>query len=148
MRHVCLVVLLGVALAGCQDDVVQPGHPAPLFMFQRLVQDPVPSGVTNLEGYGETWRGYRAYLRFTATTDTINAILATGYKPTVWSKVSFGFELPDGGRNTFSPAWAPASIPNKQCYEAAVKNDWTHSGTHYLVIDRATGTVYFYGIGA
>jgi hypothetical protein len=53
----------------------------------------------------------------------------------------------EAGRS-FEPPWDPAAVLGKECYETRVTNDWTHSGEHYILIDRRTGTVYFAGGGA
>lgn len=75
-------------------------------------------------------------------------MIAQGYKPTTWTSISYRFDLP-AGYDPFTPDWNPASISTKKYYEFSnVKNAWAHSGRHYLVIDRSTGTVYYYGIGA
>ena len=117
-------------------------------MFQHVIQKPIPASVANLQGVGDTWQGYSLYLRFNASKADIDAVIAQGFKPATWQSISFRFNLPSG-YDRFTPAWGPGSIPTKECYELSnLKNGWTHSGTHYLVIDRSTGTVYFYGIGA
>ncbi len=117
-------------------------------MFQALLSNPIPSSVKSLEGLGDTWQGYSLYLRFTASNDDIDAIIKLGFVPIKWSECTDRFTLPKG-YDRFKPAWRPADIATKECYELRqVQNSWTHSGSHYLVIDRATGTVYFYGIGS
>ncbi len=120
----------------------------PQEMFQYTIQNPIPGSVKNLQGVGDTWQGYSIYLRFNASKADIDALIAQGFKPATWASISYRFKLPPG-YDRFTPDWDPASISTKECYELSnVKNGWTHSGTHYLVIDRSSGIVYFYGIGA
>jgi hypothetical protein len=143
-----LLMLLGLMLAGCDSDFMGPGHPPASDAFRALLSDPIPASVTNLQGFGNTWQGYGFYLRFNASKADIDAIIAQGFKPATWTSISYRFNLPDG-ENPFTPDWNPASISTKECYELdGVKNGWTHSGAHYLVIDRSTGTVYFHGVGS
>ncbi len=117
-------------------------------MFQHVVENPIPASVKNLQGVGDTWQGYRLYLRFNASKADIDAIIAQGFTPTTWTSISNQFDLPDG-YDRFTPDWDPASIATKECYEyRGATNGWTHDGTHYLVIERASGIVYFQGLGA
>ena len=148
MKGILIVLCVVSVVPGCHDPVVEPGHPDPSAMFEHLIQKPIPAGVTDLQGYGETWQGYTAYLRFKAPKSVTDS-LVSGYRPTSWSEVSAHLFFPTGpGSYGFSPTWDPASISVKECYEAHVTNDWTHDGTSYFIIDRSTGTVYFYGQGA
>ena len=143
-----LLILVSLVLAGCDSDFIEPGHPPASDSFRSLLADPIPASVTNLQGKGDAWQGYSVYLRFNASKTDIDALITQRFKPATWASISSRFNLP-AGANQFTPGWDPASISTKECYELSdVKNGWTHSGTHYLVIDRSTGTVYFYGIGA
>ena len=148
LLFLALLALLSTALASCDGDYIEPGHPPASDAFRSLLADPIPASVTNLQGRSDTWQGYNVYLRFNASKTDIDALIAQGFKRATWASMSHQFNLPTG-HDQFTPDWDPASISTKECYELGdVKNGWTHSGTHYLVIDRNTGTVYFYGIGA
>jgi hypothetical protein len=139
------VLLLGVA--GCSGTDGPSSGNTPREMFEHLIQKLVPASVRNLQGVGDTWQGYSIYLRFNASEEFIDSLIAAGYKPAAWSEVASHFKLPKG-YDKFEPGWTPDAIEQKECYEAEVSNDWTGTGTHYLLIDRSTGTVYFYGVGA
>ena len=118
----------------------------PQEMFRYAIQDPIPFSVSNLEGVGDTWQGYSIYLRFQASESDISSLIASRYKSTKCSSIADRFILPKG-YNRFKPPWNPNVPSNKQCYEANnVKSSW--GGSHYLVIDRKSGTVYFHGVGA
>jgi len=127
---------------------IEPGHPAPADIFARLVDESGAASVTNLQGFGATWQGYQAWLRFGAGDEYIDALIAKGFERVEWSAIGYRFELPPDYGHAFEPPWDPAAVSKKECYEARVTNDWTHSGEHYIVIDRASGTVYFVGLGA
>ncbi|MEX1015269.1 MAG: hypothetical protein WDZ31_00885 [Phycisphaeraceae bacterium] len=116
-------------------------------MFENVVLSPVPSSVTDLQGIGDTWQGYSLYLRFGAADVDIDAIIAHDYRPTQWSNIEWRFQLPPG-YDQFISQWEPSRIKEPECYEADLSNNWTHAGTHYLVIDRSRGVVYFVGFGA
>lgn len=134
------------AVAGCGG----PGPTStntPREMFEAVLMSPVVGGVSDLQGVGDTWQGYSLYLRFTATSDCIDSLIATGYRDVYWSDIEEEFDLP-AGYDRFDPDWAPGAICDKDCYFDEVENSWTHSGTHWLVVDRESGTVYFRGLGA
>ena len=149
--HFGLWVIVCIALTGCDSGNSRSGPSSantPQEMFRYTIKNPIPASVTNLQGVGDTWQGYNLYLRFNSSKTDIDAIIAQGFKPTTWQSISYHFALPDG-YDRFTPDWTPESISMKECYELDdIQGNWTHSGTHYLVIDRSTGTVYFYGIGA
>ncbi len=127
---------------------IEPGHPAPADMFAHLVDESGPANVTNLQGCGETWQGYQTWLRFEAEDEYIGRLIAERFKPAEWSAISYHFELPADYGHEFEPSWDPGAIPKKECYQARVTNDWTHSGEHYILIERASGEVHFVGMGA
>ena len=137
-----------VFLAGCRSSSGPGSANTPAEMFQNVVANPIPAGVSNLQGVGDTWQGYSLYIRFTATDAESNAIIDQGFKPVPWKDVSYRFALPSG-YDRFTPPWRPESISTQECYERdSVTNGWTGMGTHYLLVDRATGTVHFYGVGS
>lgn len=119
----------------------------PREMFEALLMSPVYGSVSGLQGTGDTWQGYSIYLRFEADGDCVDSLIATGYREVYWSDIEDEFDLPPG-YDVFEPDWAPGAIYDKDCYVDEVENSWTHSGTHWLVVDRETGTVYFRGLGA
>ena len=140
--------LVCLAIMGCRSSSGPGSANTPQQMFQHVVLDPIPASVVNLQGAGDTWQGYRLYLRFNASMADIDAIIAQGFKPATWQSISYEFTLP-ADYDRFNPTWNPGTISAKECYEMQnVNNGWTHQGTHYLVIDRGSGTVYFFGIGA
>jgi hypothetical protein len=120
----------------------------PQEMFRYTIRDPIPASVSNLEGVGDTWQGYLIYLRFQTSESDIDSLIASGYQSIKCPAIADRFVLPKG-YNRFKPSWNPNLLSSKQCYEADdIKNRWTGSGSHYLLVDRKSGTVYFFGIGA
>jgi len=144
--RILAISLVSLSLMGCWSSGPSSAN-TPQEMFRYVILNPIPASVTNLQGLGDTWQGYSLYLRFNASKADIDILIAQGFKLTMWQSVSGRFALPPG-YDRFNPAWNPGTIPAKECYEMDVQNGWTGSGTHYLVIDRSSGTVYFYGIGA
>ena len=142
------LLIICILLVGCDVTLSGPSSAnTPQEMFSHLIPSPIPPTITKLEGVGDTWQGYSLYLRFQAPDADIDRIITSGgFRPAAWSD-TWRFSLPDG-YDRFSTPWSPTSIATKECYVADVTNPWTHSGTHYLIIDRSTGNVYFYGIGA
>ena len=138
-------IACGLIGYGCADGPSSTNTPAE--MYVRVLGQPIPEGVSNLQGVGDTWQGYRLYLRFNADDAALQEILATGYEPTEWDSIEFRFDIPDG-YDKFSPSWTPHEIQKPDCYEANVSNDWTGFGMHFLVVDPQADLVYFFGIGS
>jgi hypothetical protein len=116
-------------------------------MFEHIIQRPIPASVSDLQGVGDTWQGYSIYLRFHATPDFIASFLQSGWQPIEWQRIEYRFQLPHISYDRFTPSWAPNAVTRKECYEGHFPNSWG-TGTHYLLVDRASGTLYFYGIAA
>ncbi|MGK7905704.1 MAG: hypothetical protein AB4040_00540 [Synechococcus sp.] len=146
------IMLATISLCGCKEltGLERANGPTsantPREMFVHLLVDPVPTGVTQLEGVGDTWQGYRIYLRFNADKTVLASILATGFEQTSCADIKDRFDLPNG-YDQFSSPWNPHTMTEAECYEADVSNDWTSSGSHSLIADPEATTVYFYGIG-
>ena len=142
------ISLAYLSLMGCGSSSGPTSGNTPQQMFQYVIMNPIPASVTNLQGVGDTWQGYNLYLRFNASKADIDALIAKGFTPITWMSISSRFAITPS-YDRFNPGWKPGAISTKESYEMRnVKNGWTHAGTHYLVIDRSTGTVYFYGVGA
>jgi hypothetical protein len=116
-------------------------------MFEHIIQKPLPPSVTKLQGCGDIWQGYSIYLRFHASPEFISKLLASGWRPTEWKRIEDHFRLPSPEYDRFTPAWTPDAIKEKECYEGQFPNS-SGNGTHYLLLDRANGILYFYGIAA
>jgi hypothetical protein len=151
-------VLLGGALlgtlllSGCGDS---PGGPSmknsPEEMFEGVIVSPIPEDVSRVEGVGDMADTYYVWLRFRATDRFIDALITSGYNRAEWPEVELRVRLPNvyPGYHKFNPPWAPEAIAKKECYEGHPECPWSPEAqpTHYLVIDRSTGTVYFFGAG-
>jgi hypothetical protein len=142
---IVLAVLIGCGKPSGQADI-QPGTVDARTTLKALIFPEIPTDVTHIEGGAETWQGYSAYLRFQASDVTISRLLGLGYRPTAfpWHSEKVGLVRP----LHFSGGWRPRQINGTESFETNVKNEWTHSGTHYVVIDRTNKVVYFIGIGS
>ncbi|RYD82933.1 MAG: hypothetical protein EOP84_08665 [Verrucomicrobiaceae bacterium] len=116
-------------------------------MFEHIIQSPIPPGITAIQGAGDTWQGYSIYLRFHASPNFLTSFLQSGWRRSEWPRVERRFRLPSGKYDQFAPPWSPASSSKKECYEGEFSNSWG-TGTHYLLLDRATGLIHFYGVAA
>ena len=112
----------------------------PQEMFEYLIERPVPSEVTNLQGVGDTWQGYSIWLRFNATDDYMKSLITKGFTSVPCDNVQSDFALPEH-YDRFDPPWMPVFT---QCYEGEIASTWGN-GYHILGIDDASHTVYFYG---
>lgn len=119
----------------------------PRELFEHLVISPMPAGISDLQGTGDTWQGYSVWLRFRAADEAIESILSTGYVPADLQECSGEFDLPEG-YDRFDPDWDAGPAGHLECYTAPASNSWTHDGRHWLLIDRESGTVWFRGLGA
>lgn len=129
---------------GSGDGVVVPAE-----TYERMVMSPVPASIHDLEvdrHIKAKMQGFVCRLRFQASDADIDAIIATGFETCDWESMEqWPNELDESG--SFNPAWDPDAIVEAEYYCAGVRNDWAYVKTHYMVIDRSTGVVYFVAIG-
>ena len=132
------------------DSIIEPGSGYdPRIVFKATLQNPIPTTVQNLQGDALTWQGYSAYLRFNASGKDIDLLIQQGFNQASSDAIIWRFQHPNLPKGTFSPSWKPETIQIKECYEMNnTKNDWTHCGTNWLIIDRSKNEVYFVGLGA
>jgi hypothetical protein len=124
---------------------------SPQEMFEGVIASPVPEDVSSVQGVGDLADTYYVWLRFRATNRFIDALIESGYHPAEWPEVETKVRLPNShpGYQRFNPPWAPELVAKKECYEGEPACLWSPDAppTHYLVIDRSIGTVYFFGSG-
>lgn len=146
-----LPLLSVLLLASCGNNassppLIQPGTIDASETFAVLFPT-ITGKVNDLQGEAETFQGYSAYLRFRADNAVIDKIIADGsYQRCVDTRITEPVNL--YSPPPFNPPWNPQAIAQPECYEATLANAWSHSATHYLLIDRTTGIVYFCGSGA
>ena len=117
-------------------------------VFEHLIEKPIPSYVTDVEGAGHCWQGYAMFLKFKASDKLLKNLDENGYIETNWNDVGSYMKIPDGFKKKIKTGWHPSKIKHKKCYKNDVENDWSDLGTHYFVYDLDKQIVYFYGIGA
>lgn len=144
---VALLLVTSTLLVACGDGPTS-GNTADE-MFRAVITKPIPPDVSDLQGVGDTWQGYQLFLRFHAT-DTFMGQVLTGYESVACDTVLDRLALPTAQYDQFLPSWSPESVADPDCYETSgtVQNEWTHAGEHFLLVDTATGMVYFVGVGA
>lgn len=122
-------------------------------MIENLLAPEVYERISNLQGGGITFGGYRVYLRFTAPSAFIDQITEIGYIPVDCSGL---FETePDiqlvSNRTTtfiaFDPPWTPNKLLRPECFTWSGSNNWTLSGNGKILIDTSKAEVYFQGNG-
>ena len=112
-----------------------------------LVADPVPAGLTDLQGAGTTWQGYGIYLRFRASSLSAAGLASPPYEPADCAEVMRYLELPQNLTSEFSPVWAPTTGPDATCQAAyELENEWTKLGSHRVMY--SGGWVHFVGMGS
>lgn len=128
-------------------NIFEPGRLTAEEAFRSLILSPIPAGVRDLQGVGETLQGYRAQLRFQADSAAIDAVIATGFRRDT-SPINAAAKLKFATPITFSPAWSLPTGSNVERYRFDGANAATHAAIHYLVVDRASLTVHFVGSGS
>lgn len=141
----CLLLLCGCL--GCSDCTGR-GSSANTAkeMFEAIVDSPMPADVTELDGGGDTWQGYRIFLVFRASDAFIDRLLSKGYEPVSCSRIQKRLVLPDD-LSSLAPKWSATTVKDAKCYEGESRNKWG-TGLHSIVVDVQTGTVYLMGIAA
>lgn len=140
------VLLSSLLLMGCGNGPTSGNTPQE--MFAAVLQKPMPTSVTQLQGVGDTWQGYQLFLRFQAADADIEALIQSGYEGVDCDAIASDFRLPNQSYDSFNPPWQPQTMSTKECWIVnQVSNAWTSSGTHHLIIDRSQNLIYFTGIG-
>ncbi len=141
------VCMVGLALRSLSFDVQSSNTPVEIFEY--VIASPVPTDVVDLQGGGYTWQGYSLWLRFRASENTIQQLLAHEYEQVECEQILPYLELNHTGIE-FQTPWQPESIEDRQCYWTPdiITNPWTHAGQHYLLVDIDRQEIYFRGIGA
>jgi hypothetical protein len=136
MRTIQTALLLTMlSLSGCAPET----DVSPKQAYACIAETSIPASVTGLHADGAIWQDYSIYARFTAPPEVIESILSLGYKPTTWDTIAEDMNHPSY-TESFTPAWNPRAIVNKQCHVRKLEE--SDPGTHYLVIDSDSGTVY------
>ena len=140
----CAAALSCMACPGERPDSTN----TPQEMFQAVVLNRIPSGITRIEGVGDVRGGYNLFIRFTADKSARKMVLAAySYKKTDCKKMNFPMKL-SPSYDRFAGGWNPGHVKNPECYDAGeTSNSWSKGGYHKLLIDPVSGTVYFTGIG-
>lgn len=146
-----LLISLVILFAGCQvipTDFVKPNENSPETMFRGIIADPIPQSVANLKGASLYWQGYEVYFRFNSDDEFIDGLLKNHERV---SFESIKIRLTRSPRlKDYLDFWTIDLVENPEYYKSKepYKNKATHSGSDWIVIDRAKKVVYFYGIGA
>ena len=96
---------------------------------------------------GAIWQDSHVCVRFSAPPAVIDSILSLGYTPTTWGAIADEMSVSSACESSFSPAWSPRTVANKQCYIRNLGGTKPVPEAHYLVVDGDSGTVYAVGGG-
>lgn len=116
-------------------------------MFEALIQSPLPTEVTNLEGTGDTWQGHSIYLRFQVEPAFLEAYMGDNFESVPCDAIFSYFELPNPTYDVFSPSWKPEDVTGGICYRSKGFLGETWLGEQFILWDSVTNSVYFYGVG-
>ncbi len=142
-----LLVLALLFTPACPADRPDSAN-TPRQMFEAVVSERVPKGVSRIEGTGDVRGGYQLFLRFRADGKARRSILSRyAYRRVACQGIHFPMNL-SPSYDRFEGGWNPGAIKRPQCHEAeGVSNRWSSGGHHKLWIDTEGGMVYFTGVG-
>ncbi len=130
------VIGLTLLCAGCEAP--SAGN-SPQEMFENLVERPVPSEVTNVQGVGDSVQDHSIWLRFNAPESYVKKLVESGYNSVECGPHLDAFTLPEG-YDIFTPAWD--ALPH-ECYQGFTAGDWGYS-YNMLGFDAENEQIYFY----
>lgn len=141
--------VLFVSLLGCSwlSSTGPTSTNTPDEMFEALVQSPLPTSISHLEGAGDTWQGHSVYLRFQAPSSFIEDYTAQDFEEVPCESVLTYLWLPDESYNVFHPPWQPEEVTRGRCFRSQGSVGETWIGEQYLLWDTSTNEIYFYGLG-
>lgn len=152
MRIASLIIVGGVATflffyaRGIESSAERslPSNATAREIFRRLIRDPIPARVTDLQGGGTTGPGYRVALRFRAPSLEAAGLAGPGYEAVSCRDVYRTLIAAVPTPSPFRPPWQIPVTDDSTCVQAHARdNAWTRSGRHTtLYVD---GWVYFSG---
>ncbi len=146
------VLILGafaVSIGFCYYGMVMrrdPRSTSPDEAYRRLIADPIPAAVTDLQGGGTTWQGYNILLRFRAPSLENAGFTHPPYLPVDCARVYPYLATKRLDPSPFIPPWKIPEAGERVCLEwSELSNDWTTLGNHWVVY--VDGWVFFVGGG-
>jgi hypothetical protein len=106
--------------------------------------EPLPSGMSELAGIGDTWQGFSCYFRFRIDSDDLREHLdVNGYKEEDASDFVRRFTIDARFEKYFSPAWSPDLGSNNKVYTRNPQGYQT-----FVLVDFSSDLVHVWTGGA
>ncbi|MEI6222211.1 MAG: hypothetical protein WCP97_05600 [bacterium] len=150
MKQFILASIFSLLLLACtpaSTDRPSTGN-TPEELFHYLIEQTVPTEISNLKGTGDTWQGHNVYLTFNAP-ESYRQKLTTihNYKKIDCKAITKDITLP-AGWDAYLPSWDLKTITDAICYQATgYSNEWTSLGNSTIIIFSNTDTVLFHEVG-
>ncbi len=142
------LLFLSAVISGCDTckDCI-PGENANTSeeLYINLIEAAITTDVEDIQGGGLSWQGYRIWLRFKASQDTIDRIISQGYEKESFPSGNNLICDPGEFHEKFTPDWEIEPC-NEGYVLSGFENSWSHFAIHTLII--SNGYVYFFGSGA
>jgi hypothetical protein len=137
------VLLFARGMATRRDPTSTSPHEA----YRALIANPIPAGVTELQGGGTTWQGYSISLRFRARSLEDAGFTQPPYEQADCARVHSDLTANPLDPSPFDPEWKVPEAGNPICLVwSELYNDWTTLGNHsVLYVD---GWAFFNGRGS
>jgi len=112
--------------------------------IQVALGTPLPSGMTELQGIGDTWQGFWCHFRFRIPAANLETYLETnGYEEHPASDFVRNFTIDPRFEKYFSPAWNPVLDPSSKVF---VRNPSDYSS--YILIGPDSDQVHVWTGGS
>ncbi len=126
---------------------LDPTNTSPVNAYRALIADPIPAGVTDLQGGGLTWQGYTIRLRFRAPSLERAGFAQPPYQSADCSRLESELRSDPFDPSPFDPEWKIPDGGDPICLEwHELSNDWTTLGNHLVMY--VGGWVFFDGGGS
>lgn len=154
-----LLLIFFITGVGCMTDtnrIVRSAN-TPEDFFKGIIANPIPEGVVDIKGYGETSQGHNIFLAFNVSEAALKTILTIHeYKkvsctnPTVVRGMR-----PSAEYMSQMPYWVvPTRLKENEidsryrCYTAnGYSNTWTSQGTSEIFYNEDNSEVFFHEVG-
>ncbi len=145
---IVLLFAIAICLSSCDNSTCQ-------FDLQHMTKSLLMDfgkkiNSMNLEGGGTCERNYNYFIKFKADDKFVELMSKQKYGLIEdCETVRKHFTLLENYDQYFSSGWGPVDLANKSCFvKPKVFNDFSTQGTHFIIFDWDSSTVYFRGYGS
>jgi hypothetical protein len=139
-----LAIVTLIGFSSCDMREARLNHFDKDYWIQVAMGTPLPSGMTELTGIGETWQGFDCYFRFRIDSEELRKHLdRNGYEEKEVTDFVRRFTIDPRFAKYFSPAWSPNLELTSKVY---VQNPSDYQT--FVLLDANSDTVHVWTGGA